>query len=166
VFGSVRPAGKLFTLSQQQILDCTPNPDSCGGTGGCNGATQELAFGYVNSSVGISLDKSYPWTGGSSFPDCDTAKIAPVAGISGYVTVPFNNYTALMNAVVNIGPIAISADAEPWQFYESGVFTGPCGTDVDHAIVLEGYGTDPTGGDYYLVRNSWYGTALCLINAS
>ena len=34
--------------------------------------------------------------------------------------------------------------------------SSPCGTDVDHAIVLEGYGTDSaTGLDYYLVRNSW-----------
>jgi hypothetical protein len=33
------------------------------GTGGCNGATQELAFGYVESSGGISLESSYPYTG-------------------------------------------------------------------------------------------------------
>ena len=58
-----------------------------------------------------------------------------------------------MNAVVNVGPIAISAAAEPWTSYETGVFTRACGADVDHAIVLEGYGNDPTTGlDYYLVR--------------
>ena len=39
-----------------------------------------------------------------------------------------------------------------WSSYESGVFTRACGADVDHAIVLEGYGTDSaTGLDYYLV---------------
>lgn len=134
----------------------TPNPDQCGGTGGCNGATQELAFGYVNNSVGISLESSYPYTGSSTFPDCQTNMIKPVAGITGFVALPYNNYTSLMNAVVNVGPIAISAAAEPWQFYESGVFSSPCGTDVDHAIVLEGYGTDSASGqNYYLVRNSW-----------
>ena len=26
---------------------CAPNPDSCGGTGGCLGATTELGFEYV-----------------------------------------------------------------------------------------------------------------------
>jgi len=148
--------GKLLVFSEQQILDCTPNPNDCGGSGGCSGATQELAFDYIQTSVGISAEASYPYTGSSTFPTCQTAKIKPVAGITGYVTLPFNNYTALMNAVVDIGPIAISAAAAPWGAYDSGVFTGPCNEDVDHAIVLEGYGTDATTGlDYYLVRNSW-----------
>jgi len=36
------------------------------------------------------------------------------------------------------------------------VFSSDCGTDVDHAIQLVGYGTDATSKlDYYLVRNSW-----------
>lgn len=26
-------------LSPQEIVDCTPNPNDCGGTGGCQGAT-------------------------------------------------------------------------------------------------------------------------------
>ena len=28
-------------------MDCVPNPKSCGGTGGCSGATVELAMSYV-----------------------------------------------------------------------------------------------------------------------
>ncbi len=38
---------------------------------------------------------------------------------------------------------------------ESGVFKDDCGADVDHAIVLVGYGTDASAGDYWLIRNSW-----------
>ena len=30
-----------------------------------------------------------------------------------------------------------------------------CGTTLDHAVTAVGYGTDPTAGPYYLVRNSW-----------
>ena len=59
-----------------------------------------------------------------------------------------------MNAVANVGPIAISAAAEPWQLYDKGVYNGQCGGDVDHAIQLVGYGTG-TGKenwDYWLVR--------------
>jgi len=34
-------------FSVQQIVDCTPNPKSCGGQGGCKGATAELAMEYA-----------------------------------------------------------------------------------------------------------------------
>lgn len=32
----------------QELIDCVPNPNACGGTGGCSGATVELAMNYVN----------------------------------------------------------------------------------------------------------------------
>lgn len=38
--------------------------------------------------------------------------------------------------------------------YLQGVFTGKCGTDVDHGVVIVGYGTE-NGVDYWMVRNSW-----------
>ena len=40
--------------------------------------------------------------------------------------------------------------------YTSGVLNSPdCGTRLNHAVTAIGYGTDPTAGDYYIVRNSW-----------
>ena len=39
--------GKLFNLSVQELIECVPNPDQCGGLGGCRGATMELGFGCV-----------------------------------------------------------------------------------------------------------------------
>ena len=146
-------SGKLLVFSEQELLACTQNPDQCGGTGGCGGATQELAFqAYVNNS--ITLESDYPYKAATT--TCDPSKIKPVANISSYVIIPFNNSSATMNALVNVGPIAISGAAEPWQLYSSGVFSSTCGSDVDHAIQLVGYGHDQKSNlDYYLVRNSW-----------
>jgi cathepsin L len=63
-----------------------------------------------------------------------------------------------LNAVATLGPIAVSVDASHWHDYETGVFNG-CdykeNMDVNHAVVMVGYGTDEQYGDYWLIRNSW-----------
>ena len=55
--------GPLLELSPQQLLTCTPNPQHCGGEGGCEGATQALAFNYTRrisaASGGIKLSSAY-----------------------------------------------------------------------------------------------------------
>lgn len=40
--------------------------------------------------------------------------------------------------------------------YKSGIITdaAECGTDLDHAVAIFGYGT-LDGLDYFIVRNSW-----------
>lgn len=137
-------------LSPQQVVSCAPNPDQCGGTGGCEGSTQWLGFNYTQTA-GLTLESSYPYTGSDS--KCQA--VTPVAINSGYVRLPTNSYTDLIDAVANVGPIAISVAAGSfgWQMYGGGVYSGSCGYDEDHAVQMVGYGTD--GADYWLVRNSW-----------
>merc|ERR1719394_1691528 len=55
--------GHLLELSPQQLTSCTPNPDQCGGDGGCDGATASLAFSYT-IKAGISSQWLYPYTSG------------------------------------------------------------------------------------------------------
>ena len=61
----------------------------------------------------------------------------------------------LVTALMLLSSTAISVAADEWEFYSSGVFNGDCGATINHAVTLEGYGTDEEGNDYWLVRNSW-----------
>lgn len=155
-----KETGLLFSLSPQQIASCSPNPDKCGGTGGCEGATAEVAFDYVaQSSTGILQEYAYPYLSyyGSDY-DCNTdnSKYA-VATIDGYTQLSRNNYTELMNAIAQVGPIAVSVDAMSWGSYTGGVYNGCTESpDIDHAVTLVGYGVDEkTSQKYWLIRNSW-----------
>ena len=40
-------SGNLVKLAPQAYVNCVENPKHCGGTGGCDGSTQELAFQYT-----------------------------------------------------------------------------------------------------------------------
>ena len=73
------------------------------------------------------------------------------------VLVAKNNATALVEAVVT-GPVSVALEADTlvFQFYTGGILnSNSCGTELDHAVVVVGYGVDNTYGHYYIVRNSW-----------
>jgi cathepsin L len=151
--------GYLQVLSEQNILDCTPNPQHCGGTGGCQGGTAELAYDAFKKNGGVQTEWTYPYTsyfGNNS--QCKFDKSMSVINVTGYVKLPSNQYEPLMEAIANIGPISISVEASHWQHYESGVFDGCNKTnpDIDHNVQVVGYGLDTeTKTPYWLVRNSW-----------
>jgi len=153
-----KASGLLFDLSVQQIAMCTQNPNSCGGTGGCNGATSELAFDYASSSEGLFEEYQYSYQSyyGNDYACALPTGTHPVAAINGFVKLPENNYTALMNAIAKVGPVAISVDASNWSAYKGGIFNGcdQASPDIDHGVVLVGYGEEQ-GQKYWLVRNSW-----------
>jgi len=148
----------LITLSEQQILDCTPNPNDCGGTGGCGGGTVELACARIMIMGGLSLETTYPYkSGGGANYKCDLTKVKPAARISNYFDLPSNEAAPILQQVGENGPISISVDASTWSDYESGIFDGcdNSSPDIDHAVQLVGFGTDTSNNDYWLVRNSW-----------
>jgi len=145
----------LPVLSEQQSLDCTPNPDDCGGTGGCGGGTAELIYAQVVKTGGVTTEASYPYQGEDE--PCQNSSIHPVAFLTGFVNVSGNQQPPVLQAVATQGPLVINVDASSWFGYSSGVFDG-CNQqnpDIDHVVQLVGYGTDSSAGDYWLVRNSW-----------
>jgi C1A family cysteine protease len=139
--------GNLVSLSEQQLVDCSGST----GNQGCNGGLMDYGFEYIIKN-GICSESAYPYRGvdGSCKSSCTSA-----VSITGYKDVATGSSSALMSAA-NIGPvsIAIEADQMGFQFYSGGVFSGSCGTNLDHGVLLVGYGTDG-GKDYWKVKNSW-----------
>jgi len=147
--------GELPTLSEQLYVSCMPNPDECGGTGGCRGAVPDLLFNFTMSDGGAMLEEDYPYTsGGGSDGKCKSEGKTRSAMIDGYVDVKRNDVEALMEAVAQ-QPIAIAVDASPWSLYQRGIFkASKCGVGLNHAVLLTGYGEEG-GVPYWTVRNSW-----------
>merc|ERR1719160_797087 len=116
----------------------------------------DYAFKFVIENGGLDTEKDYPYTPVEH--RCDSQREnRHVVTIDGYRDVPPGNETALMEAVRH-GPvsIAIEADQQGFQFYSEGVFDGACGDNLDHGVLIAGYGRDEaTGQSYWLVKNSW-----------
>lgn len=145
--------GHARKLSFSQLVDCTPNPRHCGGTGGCDGATAELAFEYVQDH-GLADEEDYPSTevsGTCSSPD----RVSTTT--TGFRRLPENRYNPLLYAVGQDGPIVVSVDAGRWFSYRRGVFNScPRDCTVNHAVLLVGYGHDEGfKKTFWLIRNSW-----------
>ena len=151
--------GKLVDLSEQQILDCTPNPDHCGGTGGCSGGTAEIAYQHMaaTSSGGLSSEWTYPYVSSKGANQTCQKEPHVVANVKAYNFLPPNSKdAALKSMLVRLGPVAIAVDASSWSSYKGGVFEcKPTDVKLNHAVQLVGYGTTDDGTDYWTIRNSW-----------
>jgi len=146
--------GRLSDLSEQQILDCTPNPQHCGGFGGCAGGTPEIAYAQIIKNEGITTEWQYPYI--SYYQQAGSCHInqtiAPLATLRGYTKLPPNQVQPLLRHLAETGPLAVNVDASSWQHYSSGIFDGcnQVNPDIDHVVQLVGYGPG-----YWLIRNSW-----------
>lgn len=169
--------GQVRSLSQQQMVDCAWRT----GNNGCGGGWIEKAIAYVADgavSGGAISEDGYPYTNANSWcgdagawalnrdrtPARGGSESSPppaVARFRGFAAVRPYDDAALMDAVARHGPIAVSIDASPlsFKFFGGGVYwSDECGwrpSDLDHAVLLMGYGVTPEGADYWLIRNSW-----------
>ncbi|KAL8549952.1 hypothetical protein ACS0TY_008691 [Phlomoides rotata] len=142
--------GTLISLSEQELVDCDTSEDE-----GCNGGLMDNAFEFIIGNKGLTTESNYPYEGTDG--TCNTKEeSSDAAKITGYEDVPSNSESGLMKAVAN-QPVSVAIDASgsDFQFYSSGVFTGECGTDLDHGVTAVGYGATSNGTKYWLVKNSW-----------
>jgi KDEL-tailed cysteine endopeptidase len=113
------------------------------------------AFKFIIKNGGLTTETNYPYE--ASDATCKSNKAsAHAASIKGYKDVPANSEAALKKAVAQ-QPVSVAIDAGDSSFmlYSGGVFTGSCGTDLDHGVTAVGYGTDSDGTKYWLIKNSW-----------
>jgi len=152
------------TLSTQTVVSCSPNPRHCGGSGGCGGATAELAYKLIKER-GLPLAMSWPYRSfDGSTPACkDSVFEQALIGIGGWTVLPSNQLNPLKRALYDTGgPIAVTAAASGWAYYERGIYSDvsdkkPSGDFVvNHAVVLTGYkDPEPDEMGYWVVKNSW-----------
>jgi cathepsin L len=121
----------------------------------------DSAFSWIEKNGGLCTEGDYPYTSGTTKTagTCQTTcSNVDDSQVITYTDVPASSDSDMMSALAKQPvSIAIQADQKDFQLYKSGVFTGACGTQLDHGVLTVGYGT-LDGVDYYLVKNSWAST--------
>ncbi|KAJ7297029.1 hypothetical protein O6H91_Y084500 [Diphasiastrum complanatum] len=141
--------GELTALSEQELVDCDTSKNQ-----GCNGGDMDYAFEFIIQNGGIDTEDDYPYRARQA--SCNLDRLSTrVVSIDDYEDVPSNSEAALKKAVAHQPvSVAIEAAGRPFQFYKEGVFSGKCGTNLDHGVTAVGYGTYG-GHDYWIIKNSW-----------
>jgi len=138
--------GKLYDLSEQQLLDCDRIDHACGG------GLHYRGLDYISKN-GLVEEKNYPYQKKRS--NCTIAEGDIIAKFSGYKNIT-SDEVEMQKAVYELGPISIGMDATTLQFYIGGV-ANPwlCSNTNNHAVLVVGYGHSIFGRDYWIIKNSW-----------
>ena len=176
-----RKMGTNKEFSEQMIVDCDTLD------AGCNGGLMELTFEWIKDNGGLMSMADYPYKGRKQACKSDKSKYDPNVVVTGWeklgdpdeVWSPVDE-DEIKEYLYAKGPLAIAMNADPLQFYTSGIINytaRQCDPDgMNHAVTLVGYGT-ANNTPYWLVRNSWgknwgengyfrvyRGTGVCGIN--
>jgi len=150
-----KSTGKLVSLSEQNLVDCSGKF----GNQGCNGGLMDQAFSYIKANKGVDTEDSYPYV--AEDQKCKFKAKDVGATVTGFTDIASGDETALTAAIASIGPISVAIDAghDSFQLYSSGIYNEPdCSTtELDHGVTAVGYDTS-ADGDYYIVKNSWAAT--------
>ncbi|KAH8236958.1 hypothetical protein KR038_001106, partial [Drosophila bunnanda] len=150
-----RKTGKLVSLSEQNLVDCSGSYHN----NGCSGGFMTNAYKYIRDNGGIDTEESYPYKAVNGKCKFNRATIG--ATITGFVELPVGDEKKLAEAVATVGPVSVGIHVVPasFQHYHSGVYIEPkCNPKlINHGVLAVGYGSEG-GRDFWLVKNSWGGS--------
>lgn len=144
---------------------------------GCAGGMPFLTYEYLSRVAphGVACESSYPYVMATSSSSASTeddgdsqcrsvpsAEVAVswTANVSDYRVVRPNSEEALLRALLS-GPVSANMDASGAGFrhYGGGVYdASDClsdGKEVNHAVVIVGFGETSDGETYWVLRNTW-----------
>ncbi|EFX87406.1 hypothetical protein DAPPUDRAFT_312323 [Daphnia pulex] len=136
-------------LSEQHLVDCDTSNN------GCNGGWYMDAWNYLKSKSGSAKRQLYTYTARKGACKFKSSMVG--AQVSTYGYVQSKNTAAMQSALQQYGPLAVAINVINSFFsYGGGVYDDPAcdGPDVNHAVVLVGWG-NLNGVDFWVVRNSW-----------
>jgi len=145
--------GNLKSFSEEQLVQCDLTD------GGCQGGLMDNAFNWMTKNGGLCTESSYPYTSGGGYRGSCQRSCSVVPGSAPTRHTDVAQSEAALQAALSQQPvsIAIEADQSGFQFYSSGVFSGSCGTQLDHGVLAVGFGVE-NGMKYWKVKNSWGAT--------
>lgn len=142
--------GNLTSLSEQNLVDCITN-----GCFGCSGGWMNVAMEWVVNN-GIESENAYPYQGVNG--QCVFNKTNSVANFSKVINITQDDVNGLFHATATVGPISVAIDAEDdMMLYASGIYQSKTctTTQLDHGVLVVGFGVTNDGRKYYIIKNSW-----------
>lgn len=135
------------TFSAQQLVNCVPNPQQCGGTGGCQGATVELAMAYVEME------------------GLETSEDVAYEGVDGECKQPLSSLLATKNNRVEHSPHGAVESVFAASFIQLNVGRA-MKKRGGHSIGLRGWGKLPSNKAHPLMQAVSEGPVAISVAAS
>ena len=117
----------------------------------------DSAFAYATRTK-LESQTDYPYKAKNQ--DCAAKDDQGKVLLSGWENVPVNDPVQLQAAVAQQPvSVALQAGSPYFRSYNGGVLSSvACGHNLDHGVLVVGYGTTESGVPYWRLKNSW-GTA-------
>lgn len=165
-------------LSVQQLLDCSSEDNSC------SGGYLDSAISYFKNQDSITVSRdiqgadlnsdntrvvdyyqnwlvdqsAYRYVGKKQTCKYNVKNHNHDVEYVGYYSINAGDEDTLINSLVKYGPLPVAINVSPkFVFYNSGIYDDvQCNSaNVNHAVLLIGYGIDHNNKRFWLLKNSW-----------